>query len=105
MARPKKRGETIKFSQHAVVANHDGQPCLMIRVANMRKSLLLGCQVSEYVVKRRLKKYFFFFFFADSFHLNNRKYTDHSFPVVEKKSRENCIFTDWFNKLHYHERF
>ena len=37
----------MKFSQHAVVANHDGRPCLMIRVANMRKSLLLGCQVQQ----------------------------------------------------------
>ncbi|XP_042624215.1 ATP-sensitive inward rectifier potassium channel 10-like [Cyprinus carpio] len=46
LARPKKRGETIRFSQHAVIANHDGRPSLMIRVANMRKSLLLGCQVT-----------------------------------------------------------
>ncbi|KAG9331582.1 hypothetical protein JZ751_018672 [Albula glossodonta] len=45
VARPKKRGETVKFSQHAVVSSHEGRPCLMIRVANMRKSLLLGCQV------------------------------------------------------------
>ncbi len=36
----------MKFSQHAVVANHEGRPCLMIRIANMRKSLLLGCQVN-----------------------------------------------------------
>lgn len=47
VARPKKRGETVKFSQHAVVSNHEGRPCLMIRVANMRKSLLLGCQVMQ----------------------------------------------------------
>lgn len=47
VARPKKRGETVRFSQHAVIANHNGQPCLMIRVANMRKSLLLGCQVAK----------------------------------------------------------
>ncbi|KAJ8011529.1 hypothetical protein DPEC_G00059180 [Dallia pectoralis] len=46
VARPKKRGETVKFSQHAVVSSHEGQPCLMVRVANMRKSLLLGCQVT-----------------------------------------------------------
>uniref|UniRef100_A0A3Q4MXJ1 Potassium inwardly rectifying channel subfamily J member 10 n=1 Tax=Neolamprologus brichardi TaxID=32507 RepID=A0A3Q4MXJ1_NEOBR len=44
VARPKKRGETVKFSQHAVVSAHEGRPCLMIRVANMRKSLLIGCQ-------------------------------------------------------------
>ncbi|KAL2096793.1 hypothetical protein ACEWY4_006000 [Coilia grayii] len=46
VARPKKRGETVRFSQHAVVSSHEGRPCLMIRVANMRKSLLLGCQVT-----------------------------------------------------------
>ncbi|PNI19708.1 KCNJ10 isoform 4, partial [Pan troglodytes] len=46
IARPKKRAETIRFSQHAVVASHNGKPCLMIRVANMRKSLLIGCQVT-----------------------------------------------------------
>ncbi|KAL0966508.1 hypothetical protein UPYG_G00296130 [Umbra pygmaea] len=46
VARPKKRGETVKFSQHAVVSSHEGWPCLMVRVANMRKSLLLGCQVT-----------------------------------------------------------
>ncbi|XP_041967195.1 ATP-sensitive inward rectifier potassium channel 10 isoform X1 [Alosa sapidissima] len=46
VARPKKRGETVRFSQHAVVSSHDGRPCIMIRVANMRKSLLLGCQVT-----------------------------------------------------------
>ncbi|XP_070622133.1 ATP-sensitive inward rectifier potassium channel 10 [Erythrolamprus reginae] len=46
IARPKKRAETIKFSRNAVVAQHDGRTCLMIRVANMRKSLLIGCQVT-----------------------------------------------------------
>nr|XP_017454264.1 ATP-sensitive inward rectifier potassium channel 10 isoform X2 [Rattus norvegicus] len=46
IARPKKRAETIRFSQHAVVAYHNGKLCLMIRVANMRKSLLIGCQVT-----------------------------------------------------------
>uniref|UniRef100_A0A3Q2ZCL8 Potassium inwardly rectifying channel subfamily J member 10 n=1 Tax=Hippocampus comes TaxID=109280 RepID=A0A3Q2ZCL8_HIPCM len=46
VARPKKRGETVKFSRHAVVSTQEGRPCLMVRVANMRKSLLLGCQVT-----------------------------------------------------------
>ncbi|KAJ3594856.1 hypothetical protein NHX12_004161, partial [Muraenolepis orangiensis] len=32
VARPKKRGETVKFSQHAVVSAHEGRPCLMVRV-------------------------------------------------------------------------
>ncbi|KAF7706642.1 ATP-sensitive inward rectifier potassium channel 10 [Silurus meridionalis] len=56
VARPKKRGETVKFSQHAVVASQQGQPCLMIRVANMRKSLLLGCQVTGKLLQTSLTK-------------------------------------------------
>ncbi|XP_072303102.1 ATP-sensitive inward rectifier potassium channel 15 [Eucyclogobius newberryi] len=46
LARPKKRAETIKFSQVAVVCKHRGQRCLMLRVANMRKSLLIQCQLT-----------------------------------------------------------
>ncbi|XP_065118284.1 ATP-sensitive inward rectifier potassium channel 10 [Paramisgurnus dabryanus] len=56
VARPKKRGGTICFSQHAVVTNHNGLPCLMIRVANMRKSLLLGCQVTGKLLQPCLPK-------------------------------------------------
>ncbi|XP_034008787.1 ATP-sensitive inward rectifier potassium channel 10-like isoform X1 [Trematomus bernacchii] len=56
IARPKKRGETVKFSQHAVVSTHEGRPCLMIRVANMRKSLLLGCQVTGKLLQTSLTK-------------------------------------------------
>ncbi|MEQ2172025.1 hypothetical protein GOODEAATRI_016701 [Goodea atripinnis] len=56
VARPKKRGETVKFSQHAVVSYHEGRPCLMIRVANMRKSLLLGCQVTGKMLQTSLTK-------------------------------------------------
>ncbi|GCB61853.1 hypothetical protein scyTo_0007120 [Scyliorhinus torazame] len=46
IARPKKRSETIRFSYHAAIAIHNNKLCLMIRVANMRKSLLLQCQLS-----------------------------------------------------------
>ncbi|CAL8240311.1 unnamed protein product [Merluccius merluccius] len=56
VARPKKRGETVKFSQHALVSNHRGRPCLMVRVANMRKSLLLGCQVTGKLLQTSLTK-------------------------------------------------
>uniref|UniRef100_A0A3Q4HIP3 Potassium inwardly rectifying channel subfamily J member 10 n=1 Tax=Neolamprologus brichardi TaxID=32507 RepID=A0A3Q4HIP3_NEOBR len=56
VARPKKRGETVKFSQHAVVSAHEGRPCLMIRVANMRKSLLIGCQVTGKLLQTSLTK-------------------------------------------------
>ncbi|XP_034971786.1 ATP-sensitive inward rectifier potassium channel 15 isoform X1 [Zootoca vivipara] len=46
IARPKKRAETIKFSHCAVISKHNGQLCLVIRVANMRKSLLIQCQLT-----------------------------------------------------------
>ncbi|XP_047462563.1 ATP-sensitive inward rectifier potassium channel 15 [Mugil cephalus] len=46
LARPKKRAETIKFSQMAVISWHKGKLCLMLRVANMRKSLLIQCQLT-----------------------------------------------------------
>ncbi|XP_055501137.1 ATP-sensitive inward rectifier potassium channel 15 isoform X2 [Leucoraja erinacea] len=46
IARPKKRSETIRFSYHAAVAIRDNKLCLMLRVANMRKSLLLQCQLA-----------------------------------------------------------
>lgn len=46
LARPKKRSETIKFSQVAVICRRQGKLCLMVRVANMRKSLLIQCQLT-----------------------------------------------------------
>ena len=47
LARPKKRAETIKFSHSAVVCrSREGKLCLMVRVANMRKSLLIQCQLA-----------------------------------------------------------
>lgn len=46
LARPKKRAETIKFSRSAVVCRRRGRLCLMVRVANMRKSLLIQCQLT-----------------------------------------------------------
>uniref|UniRef100_A0A8C5M902 Potassium inwardly rectifying channel subfamily J member 15 n=2 Tax=Leptobrachium leishanense TaxID=445787 RepID=A0A8C5M902_9ANUR len=45
IARPKKRAETIKFSNKAVVTKHNGKVCLVVQVANMRKSLLIQCQL------------------------------------------------------------
>lgn len=46
LARPKKRAETVKFSQLALVSKHKGKLCVMMRVANMRKSPLIQCQLS-----------------------------------------------------------
>ncbi|XP_016417317.1 ATP-sensitive inward rectifier potassium channel 15-like [Sinocyclocheilus rhinocerous] len=46
LARPKKRAGSIKFSRLAVVCKRGGSWCLMVRVANMRNSLLIQCQLS-----------------------------------------------------------
>ncbi|KAJ8396418.1 hypothetical protein AAFF_G00017240 [Aldrovandia affinis] len=46
LARPKKRAETIKFSHAAVICRSGGKLCLVVRVANMRKSLLIQCQLT-----------------------------------------------------------
>ncbi|XP_023695968.1 ATP-sensitive inward rectifier potassium channel 15 [Paramormyrops kingsleyae] len=46
LGRPKKRAETIQFSKLAVVCRHEDKLCLMVRVANMRRSLLIQCQLA-----------------------------------------------------------
>lgn len=46
LARPKKRAETIKFSYNAVICRRQDKLCLMVRVANMRRSLLIQCQLT-----------------------------------------------------------
>ncbi|XP_074070102.1 ATP-sensitive inward rectifier potassium channel 15 [Macrotis lagotis] len=56
IARPKKRAETIKFSHCAVITKHNGKLCLVIQVANMRKSLLIQCQLSGKLLKTHLTK-------------------------------------------------
>ncbi|CAL1589059.1 unnamed protein product [Knipowitschia caucasica] len=53
MARPKKRAETLLFSQTAVIAMRDGKLCLMFRVANLRKSQLVEAHVRAQLVKPR----------------------------------------------------
>lgn len=45
MSLPKKRVKTIAFSEMAVVCPYRGVLCLQIRVANLRKSLMIGSQI------------------------------------------------------------
>ncbi|KAL7870409.1 hypothetical protein SRHO_G00079060, partial [Serrasalmus rhombeus] len=45
MALPKKRAKTINFSKMAVICPRNDGLCLQIRVANLRKSLLVGSQI------------------------------------------------------------
>ncbi|CAL8268157.1 unnamed protein product [Merluccius merluccius] len=42
---PKNRAKTITFSSRAVVCLRKGSLCLLIRVANLRKTLLIGSQI------------------------------------------------------------
>lgn len=42
---PKKRAKTITFSDAAVICLKKGSLCLQIRVANLRKTLLIGSQI------------------------------------------------------------
>ncbi|XP_066568414.1 ATP-sensitive inward rectifier potassium channel 1 [Amia ocellicauda] len=42
---PKKRAKTVSFSQTAVISKQGDNLCLLLRVANLRKSLLIGKQI------------------------------------------------------------
>ena len=46
IARPQKRAGAIQFSPQAVVGQHQGQTCLMIRVANLLQRPLVDVKVS-----------------------------------------------------------
>ncbi|XP_041920466.1 ATP-sensitive inward rectifier potassium channel 1-like [Alosa sapidissima] len=45
IALPKKRAKTINFSEAAVICPKNGTLCLQIRVANLRKTLMIGSQI------------------------------------------------------------
>lgn len=53
IARPKKRNETLVFSDVAVVAMRDGRLCMMWRVGNLRKSHLVEAHVRAQLLKVR----------------------------------------------------
>ncbi|OCT60380.1 inward rectifier potassium channel 2 [Xenopus laevis] len=54
MAKPKKRNETLVFSDNAVIAMRDGKLCLMWRVGNLRKSHLVEAHVRAQLLKSRI---------------------------------------------------
>ncbi|XP_063048016.1 ATP-sensitive inward rectifier potassium channel 12-like [Engraulis encrasicolus] len=51
MARPKKRNQTLMFSNNAVVAQRDGKLCLMWRVGNLRRSQLVEAHVRAQLIR------------------------------------------------------
>lgn len=58
IAKPKKRNETLVFSEVAVVAMRDGKLCMMWRVANLRKSHLVEAHVRAQLLKVSLMSCF-----------------------------------------------
>ncbi|XP_038592174.1 G protein-activated inward rectifier potassium channel 1-like [Micropterus salmoides] len=53
MSQPKKRAETLMFSQDAVISQRDGKLCLMFRVGNLRNSHMVSAQIRCKVIKSR----------------------------------------------------
>ncbi|MGH0189768.1 UNVERIFIED_CONTAM: hypothetical protein FKN15_038322 [Acipenser sinensis] len=51
IAKPKKRNETLVFSENAVVALRDGKLCMMWRVGNLRTSHLVEAHVRAQLLK------------------------------------------------------
>ncbi|XP_007894192.1 ATP-sensitive inward rectifier potassium channel 1 [Callorhinchus milii] len=51
ISRPKKRAKTITFSKIGVISKRGGKLCLVIRVANLRKSLLIGSHIYGKLLK------------------------------------------------------
>ncbi|XP_077979832.1 ATP-sensitive inward rectifier potassium channel 12-like isoform X1 [Glandiceps talaboti] len=53
IARPKKRAETLMFSKNAVITKRDGKLRLVMRIADVRKSLILNAQVQAKLIQRK----------------------------------------------------
>lgn len=56
LSRPKGRAHTIMFSKCAVICLRDGQYCLLFRVADMRKSHIVGGVLRATMVRNRITK-------------------------------------------------
>ncbi|GFY66871.1 ATP-sensitive inward rectifier potassium channel 12 [Trichonephila inaurata madagascariensis] len=54
IARPKKRSQTLMFSRYSVVCMRDGKLCIMWRVGDMRKSHIIGANISAQVIRRKV---------------------------------------------------
>ncbi|XP_051571803.1 ATP-sensitive inward rectifier potassium channel 12-like [Myxocyprinus asiaticus] len=51
MARPKKRNQTLLFSENAVIALRDGKLCLMWRVGNLRRSHIVEAHIRAQLIR------------------------------------------------------
>lgn len=55
-ARPKKRAQNIVFSRKAVIYHRDGVPCLIFKIADIRKSYIVQAQVRARVIREKTTK-------------------------------------------------
>ncbi|XP_027019952.1 G protein-activated inward rectifier potassium channel 1 [Tachysurus fulvidraco] len=53
MSQPKKRAETLMFSEHAVISMRDGKLTLMFRIGNLRNSHMVSAQIRCKLLKSR----------------------------------------------------
>lgn len=56
MTRPKQRTQTLLFSKYALVCQRDGEFCLMFRVADMRKSHIIGASIRVQLLRSLTSK-------------------------------------------------
>ncbi|XP_051171177.1 inward rectifier potassium channel 2-like isoform X1 [Leptopilina boulardi] len=56
LSRPKKRTQTLLFSRNAVICQRDGQPCLMFRVGDMRKSHIIEAHVRAQMIRKKVTR-------------------------------------------------
>ncbi|KAF9424132.1 hypothetical protein HW555_000841 [Spodoptera exigua] len=54
LSRPKKRAQTLLYSQKAVICLRDGQLCLMFRVGDMRKSHIVEAHIRAQIIRRKV---------------------------------------------------
>ncbi|XP_064477905.1 ATP-sensitive inward rectifier potassium channel 12-like [Ornithodoros turicata] len=54
LSRPKKRSQTLLFSRNAVICLRDGRLCLLFRVGDMRKSHIIGTNISAQIIRRKV---------------------------------------------------
>ncbi|MCL4149127.1 UNVERIFIED_CONTAM: hypothetical protein GTU68_060893 [Idotea baltica] len=52
LTRPKNRTNTLLFSRIAIISVRDGKLCLIFRVADMRKSFIIGATIKAQLVRR-----------------------------------------------------
>ncbi|XP_044016930.1 uncharacterized protein LOC122858232 isoform X3 [Aphidius gifuensis] len=56
MSRPKQRTQTLLFSRNAVICQRDSELCLIFRVADMRKSHIIGAIVRAQLIRTKSTK-------------------------------------------------